>query len=543
MLEFHRFLSAIDKVELPKYFTYPFNYVPHFLSKLAARELCGYIDNSLCCNSEVEDELKRGKMFGVLVVRKEGEVGYLAAFSGNIAHSNIYPGFVPPIYDLLNPNGFFVKGEECLDSINREVDMILQSVEYAELSSKCNELQHFITELKQNNKELLSQAKVKRDALRAEHPNDPVLLNELISESQYLKAECKRSERAKLIELQEVQSELNKLVERVAYLRQLRRGMSADLQRSIFKEYVVKNALGDSLDLLSIFADTPQGVPPAGAGECAAPKLLQFAYLNGFEPLCMAEFWWGDSPKEELRTHGAFYPSCKSKCEPILNYMMQGLNVETNPILYHGRDFWPHVVYEDEWILALDKPNGMLSMRGKVDVPSVDEWLKVEYPNCNYYVAHRLDMDTSGVLLVAKNLDVYKALQGLFAKKLVEKQYIALISGVPKDSEGIIDLPLIADIENRPFQKVDYINGKESITEYKVLNYKRGVSLVQFRPLTGRTHQIRVHAAHVDGLNAPIVGDNLYGKRGRRLMLHAESVQFTHPITNVRVTIYSPIPF
>ncbi len=543
MKSLHEFPKAISNCPLPLEFTYPFNYVPHKLSVMAINDLCKFIKKELCSDEIVRDEINHGKMFGVLVVKSNDEIGYLAAFSGNIAHSNIYPGFVPPVYDLLNPSGFFVSGEENLNSINLKVKEFENSESYMELRAEHARLTSELKELKEYNKNLLNSSKARRDELRASNPNDTKLEAILVAESQFLKAECKRKERAKQQTIQIVQRELADYTNRIDELKLLRREKSAELQELIFKEFKVRNAKGEERDLLSIFKETPQEFPPAGAGECAAPKLLQYAYIHGLEPLCMAEFWWGESPKDEVRKHGHCYPSCKSKCEPILNFMMQGLKVAVNPIMFHGRDFWPHVIYEDEWIMAIDKPSGMLSMRGKIDVPSVDEWLKVAYPGCNYYVVHRLDMDTSGILLIAKDLDVYKSLQGLFAKKIVEKRYFALISGVPKVNEGRIELPLIADIDNRPFQRVDFVNGKESITEYKVLSSRNGVSRVEFRPLTGRTHQLRVHAAHLLGLNAPIVGDNLYGNPGRRLMLHAESVQFIHPVTKCKVVISSPIPF
>lgn len=539
----HDFNLPVSLTELPDSFTYPFNYTPHKLCRLAAEQLKKIIREYIKHSSEIAKELQRGKMFGVLVVQHSDSVSFLAAFSGNLAHKNVYPDFVPPVYDMLNPEGFFLSGEAELNRINRRVAELEASDELMNLRDELQHYEELLVSTKQEHKKFLGEAKRLRDERRLLAGDDLELIAELNRESSFLKAECRRKEGALRDNILTIESKLRTLYTEIKELKVQRREFSATLQQQIFEHFVVLNGRGESRNLMEIFADTPQGIPPAGAGECAAPKLLQYAYANGLKPICMAEFWWGDSPKDEVRRDGEFYPSCKSKCEPILNYMMQGLTVEMNPILFQGKDLWPGVVYEDEWILAIDKRSGMLSMRGKVDVPSVDEWLKVEYPGSDYYVVHRLDMDTSGILLIAKTLEVYKALQGLFAKKQVEKRYIALISGVPKVSEGIINIPLIADIDNRPFQKVDYINGKESITEYKVLNSKNGVSRIQFRPLTGRTHQLRVHAAHLDGLNAPIIGDNLYGRRGRRLMLHAESVQFIHPITKTRVVISSPVPF
>ena len=540
---FHEFPNDFDISEIPESFTYPFNYVPHRLSVKASECAQAFIKSSLCANADVQTEVQRGKMFGVLVVKNGQRLGYLVAFSGNINHSNNYQGFVPPVFDLLDKDGFFVKGEAELNRINAEIKSIESSAQYAHAQSVVADLERQFANLKLQNKLALKHAKELRNEQRQLNPNDAELIARLNKESSFLKAECKRAECKFQESIAHARMALDAFEERLALLKQQRKENSATLQQQIFESFVLLNSNGEERNLLSIFKDTPQGIPPAGAGECAAPKLLQYAYKRGLKPICMAEFWWGDSPTEEIRVDGQFYPSCKSKCEPILNFMMQGLNVEPNPILQRVLVEKPVLLYQDEWIMAFNKPSGVLSMRGKIDVPSMDEWLKVEYAGCDYFVAHRLDMDTSGVLLVAKDVKSYKALQGLFAKQRVTKVYKALVQRELDKSEGRIELPLLADINNRPFQKVDFEYGKEALTEYRVIDSRRGVSLVEFRPLTGRTHQLRVHSAHISGLNAPIVGDNLYGNPAERLMLHAESVQFVHPVTGQLVTISSPAPF
>ena len=539
--EFHRLIIDNEAV-LPSRFTYPFNYVPHSLSLEAARQAREFIKSTLCSDSEIASFIGKGKMFGVLVVKYGEDYGYLIAFSGNINHSNRYEGFVPPVFDLLDREGFFVEGECELNELNRQINELGESNDIKQLKLELSDAEIELINLKTENKRLLQEGKRCRDEQRKLNADDNEFLNRLIAESQYQKAECRRKELALKNRVEELRERVVLFEDKVQLLRRRRKELSLSLQRKIFENFVLLNARGEKSNLLEIFANYSLPLPPAGAGECAAPKLLQFAYKNGMTPICMAEFWWGESPKDEVRVDGHFYPACKSKCEPILNFMLQGLDVEPNPIEARGLNSSPRLLFEDDWILAVDKPSGMLSMRGKVNVPSVDEWLKVVYEGCNYFVAHRLDMDTSGVLLIAKDFDTYKALQGLFARKLVQKRYRAIVGRELECGEGRINLPLIADIDNRPFQRVDYQYGKESLTLYRVLEKREGMSLVEFTPLTGRTHQLRVHSAHKDGLNAPIVGDNLYGTPGERLMLHAESVFFRHPVTKQIVEIIAPSP-
>lgn len=539
----HKFPKNINDSDIPDRFTYPFNYIPHKLSKIAAECARHFIENSLCSDSIIRCEIQHGKMFGVLVVKDNDEYKYLIGFSGNICHSNRYRGFVPPVYDILSGDDFFVKGEKKLNDINRSIEELESDDNLRILHEELARTRLEFNELRENHKRLLREAKQKRDLQRSLNPENQELLTKLIGESSFQKAQYKRDEQKLKNIIDNLSGQISLFEDDIQKLKSTRKELSYRLQREIFEHFEILNALGERKNLLQIFSDTLQLQPPAGAGECAAPKLLQYAYLNGLKPVCMAEFWWGDSPKEEIRVDGCFYPSCKSKCEPILNFMMQGLDVEPNPITLSNLTDKPTLLYEDDWLIAINKPSGMLSMRGKVSVPSVEEWLKLEYKNCNYMVVHRLDMDTSGVLLIAKELHVYRLLQGQFSHRLVKKWYKALVEKELLCVSGVIDLPLIADIDNRPFQKVDPIYGKESVTNYRVLSSLNGVSMVEFMPLTGRTHQIRVHAAHKDGLNAPIVGDNLYGKRSERLMLHAERVEFIHPITKNRVLIIAPMPF
>ena len=320
------------------------------------------------------------------------------------------------------------------------------------------------------------------------------------------------------------------------------------LQRWLFEQFKVLNANGCEKSLLDIFAEHSGIIPPGGAGECAAPKLLQYAYLNSLTPIAVSEFWVGESPTGEVRRDGCFYGACKSKCEPILGFMLQGLDVEENALEKGGDISSVKVVYEDEHLIIVDKPSGVLSVPGVVGGTSVQQWLRDEYRHNNeLFMVHRLDMATSGLLVAAKSMETFKMMQQLFASREVVKHYTALLQGVPRNSSGVVELPLAPDYMNRPRQKVDYLSGKHAVTRYELLkevNYDgEQCALVRFTPITGRTHQLRVHAAHADGLDCPIVGDAIYGSAGKRLMLHASSLSFVHPVSGNVVNVESDIEF
>ena len=336
-----------------------------------------------------------------------------------------------------------------------------------------------------------------------------------------------------------MQAEIEAFETEIERLRTERKTRSAALQQRLFKQFQMLDACGRKRDLCDIFQDTAQKVPPAGAGECAAPKLLQYAYRSGLQPVAMAEFWWGDSPKNEIRRHGYYYPACKGKCEPILRHMLQGLQVEDNPLQNDShRDTELEILYEDEWLLVVNKPAGMLSVPGKLDVDSVYQRVRRIYPEATGpMIVHRLDMATSGLLLIAKTKEVHQNLQAQFKNRTVRKRYVALLDGLVKRREGLIALPLRPDPEDRPRQVVDEVSGKPAVTLFETLICEAHRSRVLFFPQTGRTHQLRVHAAHPLGLDAPIVGDELYGKRAERLYLHAEYLAFRHPVSGRMIEV------
>ena len=485
----------------------------------------------------VAAEAAKGKMFGVLVVRdKEGNVGYLAAFSGLFMGSNNVDGFVPPVFDLQNPDGYFKREEAEISAINAKIKGLEVSAEYIAAKSALEAVKCVADEALDGMRAEFAANKAGRAQMRAGGTLTADDEAALIKASQFEKAELKRAQRAWQAKIVEKEYLLKIFTDQKALYVAERRSRSAALQQWLFRQFVMQNGRGEKRTLLDIFKEHRGCIPPAGAGECAGPKLMQYAYANSLHPLALAEFWVGESPVGEVRRDGCFYGACKSKCEPILTYMLQGLDVEENA-LEHGGDIKAlEVVYEDEWLVAVNKPSGVLSVPGIVGGTSVQQWLREEYLRCNeLFVVHRLDMATSGVLVAAKSMEVYKAMQALFASRDVKKEYIALLDGVPAVASGTINLPLAADYEDRPRQKVDLAGGKEAVTHYSVLRVVeydgRQCALVCFEPVTGRTHQLRVHAAYKEGLNLPIVGDTLYGRWASRLMLHAATLHFVHPVS------------
>jgi len=451
------------------------------------REAVLEVRTYLHSHPEWQAELSQGKMFGVLVVdappSHSHKYAFIAAFSGLLNSTNRIPYFVPPIYDLLPTDGHFQQEQARIETLS---DRLKTSTEETE-----------------------------REALYRE-----------------------------------------------------RRQRSEALQNWLFTQFHCLNALGESSDIHHIFTDYyrtrmlhPENYEqhahthhiPGGTGECCAPKLLQYAYLHHLHPLCMGEFWVGTPTTGEVRHDGQFYPACESKCRPLLTYMLRGLHVA--PDIQSTRSATQirqtHIIYQDPTLLALFKPSGVLSVPGRnAAEPSVLDWLKAQGEPF-YFPAHRLDQDTSGLLLVARTREAYTQLQQAFQKHEIKKNYLALLSGhVSKPTEGQIRLPLSADPDNRPRQRVDLLHGKNAVTHYHILRpltlFGNPYTLVEFRPSTGRTHQLRLHAAHPDGLGCPIVGDPLYGVPDTHfphLCLHASTLEFRHPLTGETLQLTTTPPF
>ena len=538
----HRFPTGTP-ADIPEKFTNPFRYTPHRLVSLAA----GITISGIESDAETHKAFSEGKMLGVLIIRdRNGETGFLAGFSGNIGGRSTIPGFVPPIYDLTDPDGIFKKGERELDSLTAAIRELENSGRLAllkeELSTALTRMESTVSEMKT----MIAISKRERDEIRNE-TQDPSRLQSLIRESQYQKAELRRIKERGLAEVNEINRRLQDIQDEISRIKLIRSQKSEKLQKWIFEQYVVSDAYGNRKTIGTIFADSGL-VPPGGTGECAAPKLLQYAYESGLHPLAMGEFWYGKSPETAVRTHGHFYPSCTAKCGPLLSFMMNGL--ETIHLSDHCDYGEPETVYEDNDILVVEKPSGMPSVPGLDGKKSLLEHLKDKYGSC--MVVHRLDMDTSGIMLFARNPEASAKLQKQFEEHSVNKIYKAKLCGdgnphLKPGDKGKIELPLSPDYDERPRQKVDRSQGKESVTSYEVLSVNKDSTIdILFRPETGRTHQLRVHSAHIEGLGQPILGDMLYGgctdaytDSPQRLHLHAFSISFVHPVTGESMSFSS----
>lgn len=548
---FTPFQSSIEGIALPEKFDYPFFYTPHEIALTAARELQDYLIQQQDWehdfgfdNAEGDDVI--GKMFGVLVVRNQhNEVGYLCAVSGKLAGTNEHPKFVPPVFDILQEDGFFKKGEAFITSINHKIAALEEAPDFTHakqhLLAQTAFAENEIAAFKKHQQEQRAARHQKRALLETQCSGEQLahelrlLENQSIAEHYHLKQLKKKWKH----ELEVLREQVSAFQAEIDQLKEERKTRSAELQQEIFDHFYFVNKALEKRSVGDIFKHTTEGKPMAGAGECAAPKLLQYAFLNQLHPIAMAEFWWGNSPKTEIRQHGQYYPACRGKCEPILGHMLQGMELQKNPLLHQlATTKTLDIVWEDEHLVMVNKPHEFLSVPGKKIDDSVFTRLKQLYPqHPELLVVHRLDMSTSGILVAAKSLDVYRAMQRLFTERKVSKRYVAMLDGSPKENSGWIDLPLRVNLEDRPRQQVCWEHGKPAQTRYEVVDRTETRTRIHFYPITGRTHQLRVHAAHVLGLHCPIVGDELYGTRGERLHLHAERIAFEHPVTHQLVEV------
>ena len=550
--------ALLSGIDFPERMNNPLDYQPHPLCIAVCKELQTYLSE----REDWREEIDKGKMFGVLIVENAQpasgapEIGYLAAYSGQIGGRSDWDDFVPAVFDYLQPDGYFKTHEAEISGIN-------QSIRKLEANTHMKEAKGLILQLQEERKhtiaayqEKIKKAKAKRDARREAGSLNPEEEAEMVKESQFMKAELRRLKKS-LSEKTSLETEYEAYQADILSLKQLRKTLSDALQQWLFSQFRMQNHEGESKDLLEIFRDAalrdyPQAtiatsriaalkmVPPAGSGECCEPKLLQYAYSLGYKPLQMAMFWWGESPKEEIRHHLHFYPACNGKCKPILQWMLPASTFEPAAVdlsLYNKVE----TLYEDREIAVIHKPEGLLSVPGKdAAQPSVYALMRSKYPEATGpLIVHRLDMSTSGVMMIAKTEFAYHRLQKAFLNHQIQKKYVAIISGKDIPEKGIISLPLMPDYLDRPRQIVDHEQGKEAITEYEVLEPVDDSHLrIALYPKTGRTHQLRVHCAHQEGLKAPILGDPLYGnEKAARLHLHAEEITFEHPLTGKKMTI------
>ncbi len=544
----HRFLEDISEVDIPELFTFPFHYQPHPLSIIAAHQLMDLIHREIESpkSFQLTSSLGYGKMFGVLVVEDtEKNLGFLAAFSGKLEDNNHWNGFVPPVYDMLQEEGFFKIEEQCIHDVTIRIAEMEASSVFLTLS--CN-LKNAIL---QSSSEIAEMAKQRTLAKQARKEVRDAAMN-ILSEEEYngivkeldlqsadFHYRLKELKQLWKNRIEELQGEIDPFINQIKEWKQERKQRSNALQQKLFESYSFLNFEGTQKNLFEIFPIEKGLIPPSGAGECAAPKLLQYAYMNGLKPISIAEFWYGKSPNSEIRKHKQYYPSCRSKCLPILTHMMHGLCVEPNPMvikLAEKKEL--EIIFNDEEILILNKPYDLLSVPGGQIADSVYQRVKEMYPQASGpLIVHRLDMSTSGLMIVALSKKAHYHIQKQFELKTIRKRYVAILDGLIEINEGEINLPLRVDLEDRPRQLVDPIHGKPSITRWNVIERSGTRTRINFYPITGRTHQLRAHASHVSGLNVPILGDDLYGQPLDRLYLHAEELEFIHPIT------YEPMRF
>lgn len=524
----------------------PFDYTPDKACDEAFRELLARLEKLKQSNHPKDmnfcRELEEGKMLGVLIAEDpSGRQHSLFAFSGQVGENGFYyDGFVGGAFDYLQPDGYFKTKEADISRQNREIDLF-ETGELAEIRNfyQCEKARREaeIEDFKGKCRLSKLQRKTRRESDKVCNED----LEMMIRQSQFEKAELRRNKKRVSGQLKPIEKKLLDAESFLASMKEKRRKDSEELQKWLFNNFKLLNARGYSKSLSEIFSETSLKVPPSGAGECCAPKLLQAAYQLGWTPIVIAEYWYGKPKDGELRRHGEYYPACRGKCRPILEWMLQGLDIfppienEYQPKV----ELQPEILYENRWFCVVSKPAGMLSVEGKVLTPSVEKWLENKFgkEKC-VKLAHRLDQDTSGLIIATFGAQAFKVMQSLFATRKVKKSYVAdlrgdyRMQGIPHS--GCIELPLSADPLDRPRQRVDLNGGKESATEFEFLDVKAGHSRVIFRPLTGRTHQLRVHAASEFGLNMPIVGDRLYGdksdRKSRRLHLHALKIEFFFPI-------------
>ncbi|GGF66875.1 RluA family pseudouridine synthase [Wenyingzhuangia marina] len=546
---FHFYNEDVSGIDLPKKFTYPFYYEPHLLSKLAVVQLQEYLNTQ---TDFIHDFSETGKMFGVLVVKnQQNKIGFLAAVSGKLADSNTHAYFVPPIFDMLPADGFYKIEEEKLNVLTKEIETLQNNVAYIQAIKNLKLTQNNALQEKEDLRMEMIEAKKNRKVKRGELTNqfsDEALkekLTELDQQSIVYKLKKRNLASFWENEINLRKKELAVFESQIQQLKKTRREQSNILQQYLFNQYQFLNKEGIRKGVIDIFKDTPLKTPPAAAGECAAPKLLQYAFANNLTPICMAEFWWGTAPNSEIRKHGQFYPACQGKCKPILGHMLKGMTLDENPLLENpaiGKEL--SYLYEDDFMVVVNKPAEFLSVPGKTINDSVYLRIKQKYPNATGpLIVHRLDMSTSGIMLIALDKDTHEKLQSQFIKRQVKKRYLALLDGVVKEDKGTIELPLRLDIDDRPRQLVCYEHGKPAKTLWKVLDRSNNKTRIYFYPVTGRTHQLRVHASHLNGLNTPIIGDDLYGSKADRLYLHAEHISLTHPVTKEKIEFKAKADF
>ncbi|SEL21396.1 tRNA pseudouridine32 synthase / 23S rRNA pseudouridine746 synthase [Colwellia chukchiensis] len=550
---FTKISTSVALTTLPEKFTFPFYYQPHPLAIAAATQLQQQLETLPLRPFDIPaNDHRSGKMFGVLVVKNyQQQVGYLAAYSGQLDGNDLSIAFVPTVATSLAQDPAMAKESDIINNINGEIAALEASSELKVITrqlQKANE--GFQQQLATQQSKMVASRKrrkqqrnegLKQLSENAYQQLQQQLAGQSIAEKKQLQ-QLKQYWQAEIATLTARLSTLNSAIER---LKKQRKTRSNKLQKKLFAQYQFLNAHGESKDLNTIFSDFALHTPPAGAGDCAAPKLLQYAFQHNLTPIAMAEFWWGAAPKSAIRHHKNYYPACYSKCQPILTHMLKGLAVDDNPLLTNpaqGKTL--AIVYQDDDMLVVNKPAEFLSVPGKHITDSVYLRIKQQFPQATGpLIVHRLDMSTSGLLVIALHKRAHKALQKQFIERTVQKRYVALVKGKLVKDSGTIDLPMRMDFDDKPRQLVCYQEGKQALTEWQVIARENNSTRLHLFPKTGRTHQLRVHCAHKLGLNSPIVGDDHYGEKAQRLHLHAEYLALRHPVSDQALAFQVPADF
>ncbi|MFD0991981.1 RluA family pseudouridine synthase [Tenacibaculum geojense] len=549
------FKTNISNLEIPKTINYPYNYTPYKIAQVASEELQCYLESEIVFKHNFgiknNNENALGKMFGVLVVQNsKGKIGYLAAFSGKIDNSQVHNYFVPPVSNILSDYNFYRKSEDKISDITNQIETITNNPEYIKVKAEFENLTNIHEQILASEKIKIQQ---KRQIRRSNYKKKKQLIDR--KELKKLQQEMNQQKLNEDFFLNEYKIYLDQKIKPIkeAYdfynqpldkVLSKRKKLSAKAQEDIFDSYNFINAKKEEKSLKDIFSQHKTNIP-AGAGDCCAPKLFQYAFKNNLSPIALAEFWWGKPLKTSIRKHKNYYPACVGKCKPILSHMLSNTNVSNNPLTNKlSMKIDLDIIYEDDVLLVINKPEEFLTVSGTEIENSIHSIVRQKYPTATGpLIVHRLDMSTSGVLLIAKEKSIHKALQEQFINRSVKKRYLAELDGILEKNEGTISLPLKVDFHNRPQQMVCFKQGKNATTHFKVLSVKNNKTRLYLYPITGRTHQLRMHTAHPLGLNTPIIGDDLYGKRANRLHLHAESLTCKHPVTGKTMNFSAPCNF
>ena len=556
MLHFQHFKEDISGIQVPEKFTFPFYYEPHPLTIVASKELQEYLEKQTDFEHEFGlkgAKLKNaiGKMFGILVVKKtDNSLGYLAAYSGKLADNSFPHKFVPPIFNMRSEGSFYLEGEKKIENIGGKIELIKKDITYLSLKKLLKKQNKYIEEdvaIQRKKMQLskLARRHQKKEASKIlDEKKFKTLTKKLTQESFNDQFYFRELQEYYNLKIKKTKSKILEFENKIEQYTQKRKEISTNLQQTLFEKYQFLNQYKEQKGILDIFNNSSSR-PPAGSGDCSAPKLLQYAFQYELTPLAMAEFWWGVSPNSEVRNHKNFYPSCQSRCKPILNHMLKGIEMDENLIhknLSKNKEL--RIIFEDDDLIIVNKPPEFLSVPGKEITDSVYTRIKQKYPEATGpLIVHRLDMSTSGIIVLTKTKEANKIVQKQFIKRTVKKRYVALLSGKLTKKQGVIKLPLRLDLDDRPRQLVDFINGKKAETNWTVIAHNGNQTRIHFYPITGRTHQLRIHAAHKEGLHIPIKGDDLYGNKQDRLYLHAEFIEFIHPSSKKEISFTVPADF